>query len=218
MIPVSVFGESTEEDYLISNSNDVSAAEEEKNSSKIVTSGKAVIPEKDILSINGSGTPEDIVYSYLRSFFGLNHAAACGILGNIKHESGFNSMIHGDGGTSYGLCQWHNGRYTRLKNYCSSNGLDYSSIEGQMNYFYYELQTFYPAILSYLRSVPDNETGCHDAASYFCINFESPANKYAQGEKRASTALNNYYGKLFSYASNVRDIVKRLIPVIRPAK
>ena len=72
------------------------------------------------------------VYNYLVSKMGLNTAAACGLLANIKAESDFNPVGDGDAGTSFGLFQWHAGRKTSLINYCESNGLDYRSIEGQM--------------------------------------------------------------------------------------
>ena len=147
---------------------------------------------------------------------GLNHAAACGIMGNIRHESNFRSTIYGDGGTSYGICQWHAGRFTRLKNYCSSNGYDYTTIEGQLKYLQYELNAFYPEIMSYIKSVPDTEQGCRDAAEYFCVHFEKPANKYEKGKSRASEAVKNYYTKIFAFSTNGKEVVRYLIPFVRP--
>ena len=82
-----------------------------------------------ILSINGgvvsseTSTPtntvlkgdsnQDKIFNYLKSQ-GFNNAAISGILANIEYESGFKTTLYGDGGTSYGLCQWHQGRFTRL--------------------------------------------------------------------------------------------------------
>ena len=57
------------------------------------------------------------VYSWLRNDMGFNHAAACGVLANIQYESGANPGAVGDGGTSYGLCQWHNSRCRSLIGY-----------------------------------------------------------------------------------------------------
>ena len=59
---------------------------------------------------------EQKCYNYFTKTMNLNCAGACGILANIKYESGFNPKAKGDGGTSYGICQWHNNRYTNLKN------------------------------------------------------------------------------------------------------
>ena len=65
------------------------------------------------------------IYNYL-SEQGFSDAAICGILANIEHESGFRTDALGDGGTSYGICQWHNGRWNNLKNYCNKNNLDFN--------------------------------------------------------------------------------------------
>ena len=101
-----------------------------------------------ILSVNSSGTlgppkvgaanfsgnnNEEKLYNYLSSQ-GFNDAAICGILANIERESGFDTEALGDGGTSYGICQWHYGRWDNLESYCEKNNLDSSSIEGQDQY------------------------------------------------------------------------------------
>ncbi len=41
-------------------------------------------------------------------------------------------------GTSYGLCQWHDGRFDALQSFCLLQGYDYWSLEGQLNYLAYE--------------------------------------------------------------------------------
>lgn len=52
---------------------------------------------------------ERSVFEFLTTELGLNSAAACGVLANIEAESNFILTSYGDGGTSYGLCQWHDG-------------------------------------------------------------------------------------------------------------
>ena len=59
------------------------------------------------------------VFDYLTNELMLSNAAACGVLANIEHESAFQPTIFGDKGTSYGLCQWHNERFTALRGYCA---------------------------------------------------------------------------------------------------
>lgn len=54
---------------------------------------------------------ERSVFEFLTTELGLNSAAACGVLANIEAESNFILTSYGDGGTSYGLCQWHDGRF-----------------------------------------------------------------------------------------------------------
>ena len=145
----------------------------------------------DIPVIAGDSA-EATVFNFLVSNMGLNEAAACGVLGNIQYESGFKTTVYGDSGTSYGLCQWHNGRFSRLQNYCRENGYDYTTMEGQLHYLEYELSLYYPQVLSYLHGVSNTPDGAYDAGYYYCVHFESPAQKYVQGEKRGSASRNKY--------------------------
>jgi len=125
----------------------------------------------------------------------LNRAATMGVMANIYWESGYKAVIDGDGGTSYGLCQWHAGRKTRLINWCTEKGLDYNSVEGQMRYLQYELPNFYPSVDSYIRQVENTAEGAYDAAYYFCFNFEAPANRTAQSTKRGNYAKDTLFPK-----------------------
>lgn len=73
----------------------------------------------------------------------LNDKAACAIMGIIYHESRFgpNATNANDGG--YGLIQWTFERKTDLLNWLSQNGYSNDSIEGQMKYFFIELENRY---------------------------------------------------------------------------
>ena len=135
------------------------------------------------------------IYDYLRNGLGLNHAAACGVLANIQCESNFASSAVGDGGTSYGLCQWHLGRFSALINWCNANGYEYHSIQGQLGYLTTELQGGYASVYQYLLSVPDTAQGAYDAAYYWCKYFEIPSNLEYNSQMRADLAMNLYYPK-----------------------
>ena len=87
------------------------------------------------------------VYAFLTGELGLTTAAACGVLANIEHERSFRPTVVGDKGTSYGLCQWHNERFTALRGYCNALGLDYRTVDGQMAYLRYELGNRYTNLL-----------------------------------------------------------------------
>ena len=141
------------------------------------------------------GSNERAIYAFLIGDMKLNRAAAMGVMANIYWESGYKAVIDGDGGTSYGLCQWHAGRKTRLINWCSENGLDYNSVEGQMKFLQYELPNFYPSVDSYIRQVENTADGAYDAAYYFCFNFEAPANRTAQSTKRGNYARDTLFPK-----------------------
>lgn len=78
---------------------------------------------------------------------GLTPKQACAVCGNCFVESNkrYDPKAYNpndNGGPSYGLFQWHDkngsGRFTDLKNYCKSNGLDYTTIGGQLSFLWHE--------------------------------------------------------------------------------
>ncbi len=131
-------------------------------------------------------THQEKIYNYFASQ-GYNHAAICGILSNIKHESGYRTDALGDGGTSYGICQWHNERWQRLDNYCLSNNLDPKSLDGQLAYLSYEFSQ-YPNLVNTFKSVPNTADGAYQAAYAMTVQFERPANSDAAGQTRGYAA------------------------------
>ena len=154
-----------------------------------------------VCAADESGRPNvEIIFDFLINDMELNSAAACGVLANIEKESAFRHDVYGDGGTSYGICQWHDfsegeGRFTNLKNYCDANGLDWQSVNGQLKFLYYELSSspWYSRTLNYLRSVPNTEQGAYDAALYWCYYFEIPAQKDVQAALRGENARDKYW-------------------------
>ena len=141
---------------------------------------------------------QQAIYNYLTQKMGFNTAAACGILSNIEAESAFYPTLYGDGGTSYGLCQWHNDRFTALKNYTSN----YQTVEGQMSYLYHELQTSYSGVLNYLRNVSNNASGAYDAGYYWCYYFEIPANRTKAAQVRGNRASEHFWPQYSGQATN----------------
>lgn len=88
----------------------------------------------------GGNTVQERVYNFLRAK-GFSAAAACGVMGNIDVESGFDATIEEIGNAiGYGLCQWSFERRTNLVNWCNNNGRDYTTVEGQLDYLIYELE------------------------------------------------------------------------------
>ena len=135
---------------------------------------------------------EKTVFYYLTDEMELSPAAACGIMGNIKAESGFIPSIVGLG-NAYGLCQWTGARTTRLRSFCASNKLDSASAKGQMAYLEYELKNYYPQVYYYLLSVTNDANGAYNAGYYWCMHFEIPANRYAASVYRGNLAKNTYW-------------------------
>ena len=120
---------------------------------------------------------------------GLNAAAACGICGNIEAESvpPYNTASVGDYGTSFGICQWHYGRGTAMKQMAGSNWAN--NLTGQLEYLWYELQNAYRnSTLIPIQAVANTEQGARKAADIFVRNFEIPAYVDEQSKIRQSNA------------------------------
>jgi hypothetical protein len=129
----------------------------------------------------------------------LSNAAACGVLANIEHESSFQPTIFGDKGTSYGLCQWHNERFTALRGYCTALGLDYRTVEGQLAYLKYELGNKYTTLLLSLQAIDDTPDGAYRAAYLWCIQFEKPSNMQVKAAQRGELAQGKYWPRYNRY-------------------
>ncbi len=133
------------------------------------------------------------ILAFVTEEMGLNTAAACGILANIEAESNFRTNCVGDNGTSYGLCQWHNSRFQDLKSFCLLRGLDYTTLEGQLQFMFHELKTTYPGTYNKLLRVPNTSQGAYDAAWAWCIYYERPAGMETSAAKRGRNAQMKYW-------------------------
>lgn len=102
---------------------------------------------------------------------GLTRAQAAGIAGNLLYESGFNPSAVGDGGTSFGIAQWHNGRGAAMKQWTVAHGYSSTSFKGQLEYLWHELNGGESYALGKLRAT----TNAYDAGMAFCRYFERPA-------------------------------------------
>lgn len=170
------------------------------------------------------------IYTYLTEELELSSAAACGILANIEYESAFQVTIIGDQGTSFGLCQWHDGRYSALMTYCTARGLDYQSVEGQMEYLAFELKSSYTSLLGALRAVDNSAEGAYQAAYLWCIQFERPADMERKAEERGNSAKYKYWNRYNSFVlisqedpameseEIIEELVKDRVPISVPLR
>jgi murein DD-endopeptidase MepM/ murein hydrolase activator NlpD len=125
------------------------------------------------------------------SFFknkGLTTSQASGIAGNMSIESTFKPDVVGDNGTSYGLVQWHADRWTNLKQYCAKNNLDSASVEGQLEFLWYELKN--NSGLGYTNLI--QQTNPRDAAEVFAKHFERPTHISPERMNNAEKYYNEY--------------------------
>lgn len=195
--------------------------------SKIISFILAVVITLSIIPMGtfivSAASNEQKIYNYLKDTLKLNTAAACAVLANIEGESSFEHNKIGDGGTSYGICQWHNEsgngskRWDDLKNYCNKNGYDWKSLEGQLNFLGYELKNDYyfkNNIWNYLQNISNTKQGAYDAAKQFCKIFENPDNLETVSKNRGNRAK-EFYAK---YADNYPAIPALKISRIRQSR
>lgn len=139
----------------------------------------------------GAASNQTTIYNYLTGSFGLNSAAACGILANIKAESNFSSTASSRTGKSYGLCQWTGGRKSSLYSYLKRNGYSKSSIKGQLKFMISEMKS--TGVWGKVANVKNTAAGAYKSGYNFCYYFERPANKASKSAKRGSAAKNTYW-------------------------
>ncbi len=148
-------------------------------------------------------TNKENVFFFLKNSMGMSTASACGVMANIEKESSFNPSATGDSGTSYGICQWHDSRWERLKKYCTDNGYDWKTLTGQLYYLKYEFEKYYPNTLKMIKDVENTADGAYAAADAFCRYFETPANLEYNCEYRGNRAKNTYF-KTYGFSDKIK--------------
>jgi hypothetical protein len=114
-----------------------------------------------------------LIAAALRFFLNSGYAAhqACGIVGNLIAESDMSTTLVDDGGTSYGLAQWHLERWQTLKAFAKEKGKDQSDFRLQLEFIHHELQNFETLARDALKSAKD----IREATLAF-LHFERPRN------------------------------------------
>ena len=126
---------------------------------------------------------------------GLTPEGACGLMGNMKAESGMKSNIAQRGMTKltdeeytkaadngkinftndaigYGLCQWtYHARKRDLLQFSKNWGVSVGAEDMQVEFCLFELRESYPQLLSFLSETQDIYT----AAERVCKEYERPA-------------------------------------------
>ena len=143
---------------------------------------------------------EPVIYEFLLNEMGFSTAAAVGVLANLYKESGFRHDVWGDKGTSYGICQWHNSRCQALQDWCTANGYDWQTLDGQLHYLKHELSAnnnkyLYNGkkIYGYLSGASNNEQGAYDAAYDWCWYYEVPAKREESSIARGNLAKDTFW-------------------------
>ena len=140
------------------------------------------------LPAHAAESNELTIYTYLRRELGLNEAVACGILANMYYESGFDPKAYNSSGGYYGLCQWGDSRKERLYDYCAGLGLSAGSIEGQLKFIQYELQTNESKAWDQIKGLENSEQGAYDAGWQWAQYYERcNSSHYYERAYRAKT-------------------------------
>lgn len=138
-----------------------------------------------IIYVPGNSVKESVCHSLVAS--GISKEAVAGIMANMYYESRFNLQDVGDGGTSYGLCQWHASRMNQLKKYCGSR---LNTVDCQLEYLFYELQRGYGGSTS---SYVFGNYSAYDVGYRFCYSYEQPTSASSGGcVIRGNTAQHEY--------------------------
>lgn len=166
---------------------------------------------------------EKTVWSQLRGA-GFNEIQVAGIMGNIKHESGFNpSIVERSNGVGYGLCQWSYGRRTQLEKYAKSISKKASDLnvqiafliaeltpgggaKGYANYQFSTSSTRYDG-KKYTRKTFDTTKSIETATRAFCFCFERPS--YNSSVNHISSRIKSakeYYEKYTGTAASSTDL------------
>lgn len=144
---------------------------------------------KYLTYVEGKNNKQTICLSLLAT--GFSNEAVAGLLANIQAESNFKTTIYGDNGTSYGICQWHKGRFTNLKKYCGNR---YKTVECQLDYLLHELRNGEKNSFKVLQS----KISAYQMVTKFCQVFERPAG----GAKSCNRRADNYASSFYKYVKN----------------
>lgn len=120
-------------------------------------------------------------YDYLINQEHLTPAQAAGMIGNMPAESGGNPASVGDAGTSGGIFQWHNDRWTRMAGAVGAGWR--TDWKGQLHYAVQEMRGIDPGYFD-PGGDPVSKTAEWTSA------FEKPANTLRQARDRALGVTN----------------------------
>lgn len=129
-----------------------------------------------------SGGVANQAIAYLIEKHNYSPSGAAAIVANLHHESGLRPGAVGDGGTSFGIAQWHNERATNAAKFIGKP-LPKASLFEQLDFLNHELQG-YKGLSKALRQQGDPG----QLAAMFTRQFERPADPNGQSAIRAKTA------------------------------
>jgi len=146
--------------------------------------------------VKSTGGSAQEIQQYLMKTLGISADAATGVVGNLMVESGLDTRAEGDKDpktgkyTSYGIAQWHNGRWDELRAYAAKRHLDPWSITAQEGYLAQDItktgdKWSKGTLLDELKKKGITEG---NAAAYFMSDFERPNDQSKSAAQRRADA------------------------------
>ena len=130
----------------------------------------------------GSGSRAEQAVRYFESQ-GWSHAQAAGIAANLQTESGFNPGAVGDGGSAYGIGQWHPDRQAAFQQ-MTGHSIRGSSYADQLRFVQYELTHGESGAAARLRSA----STASEAGAAVSRYYERPADVSGEASRRGALA------------------------------
>ncbi len=123
-----------------------------------------------------------------------------GVMANIKSESNFNPTAINKSSGASGICQWLGGR---KKNLQSTYGANWTKLENQIEFLFFELNGSESSTLKVLNNNSNNSP--EDLTDKFCYYFERPGVNAEEKRKVCNARASNYgtaANQLANYAKN----------------
>lgn len=135
---------------------------------------------------------------------GLPTNSIAGALGNWQVESDFNPAASNPNEGAIGIAQWEGGRRDNLERYASGIKASPTDLMTQLNFFWHELNTDYPHVLTALKN---SNISAGDAASIFDAQYEisSGAARQARIAAANSFASNGLIGNTAAVTASEPD-------------
>ena len=120
-------------------------------------------------------SPQNVAYiSGVLRDAGWTQNQIAGAIGNLRVESGFDTLAVGDSGTAFGIMQWRNERWDNLQSFASERGLDPYSLEAQSKFMVAEASNpAYGEVGSY-NNFFNNSNSPEQSAGSFMTYVERP--------------------------------------------
>ena len=163
---------------------------------------------KEYRAKHGGGSQaqlRDATIAYFQSQ-GWSRAAATGIASNVSFESKFDPKAVGDGGSAYGLGQWHKDRQDAFKTW-SGKDIRSSSMEEQLAFIQHELTQGTDQGARRAGEKLRNTNDPYDAGAIFSGLYERPGDVYGQAHARGKQAANWYDVPLTSGAGGTAAMI-----------